>query len=55
MKSSLGLELLFFVLMAALLASVAMGIHPKARAEFAAICSASAPATPVQPTQPLRR
>ena len=44
MKRSLQLQLLFFVLVAALLVRVTMGIHPKARAEVAPICSASAPA-----------
>jgi hypothetical protein len=55
MKSSLGLQLLFFVLMTALLGRVAMAIHPRARAEVGAICSASAPARSVQPLQPLSR
>jgi hypothetical protein len=55
MKSSLGLQLLFFVLMAALLVRVAMGIHPRARAEAAAICSTGAPAGSVRPPQPLPR
>jgi hypothetical protein len=52
MKSSLGLPLLFFALMAALLVCVAMGIHPKARAEVAAICSASAPPRSVGASSP---
>jgi hypothetical protein len=55
MKRSLKLQLLFFVLVAALLARVTMGIHPNARAEVAPICSASAPARPVQTPQPLAR
>jgi hypothetical protein len=52
MKSSFGLQLLFFVLMAALLVRVAMGIHPRARAEVAAICSASVPARSVGASSP---
>jgi hypothetical protein len=55
MKRSLKLHLLFFVLVAALLARVTMGIPPKARAEAAPICSADAPARPVQTPQPLAR
>jgi len=55
MKSSLGLQLLFFVLMTALLVGAAMGIHPKASAEVATICSAGAPARSVQPPPPLPR
>lgn len=49
MKRSLGLQLLFFVFMAALLVGVAMGIHPRAITEVGTICSAGAPARSVQP------
>jgi hypothetical protein len=43
------LLLLFFVLMAALLVGVTIEIRPRAPAETAAICSASAPASRVWP------
>jgi len=55
MKSSLGLQLLFFALMAALLVCVATGIHPRARADAAPICSAGAPAKILPAPQPLPR
>ncbi len=55
MKRSFKLQLLFFVLVAALLVRVTMGIDPKVRAEVAPICSASAPARSVQAPQPLPR
>lgn len=48
MNNSLGLHLVFFALVAALLVGVAMGIHPKAPAELAPICSARTPARAVQ-------
>jgi len=55
MKSSLGLQLLFFALMVALLVGVATGIHPRARADVAPICSAGTPATILPAPQPLPR
>lgn len=48
MNNSLGLHLVFFALVAALLIGVATGIHPKAPAEVAPICSTRTPARAVQ-------